>query len=488
MERAVDLASLRSHFNTSPAIRLLRADLAPYIVDFLNREFLRPGRVGVPTDELHDALAAYRDDVRETDPDALCDAPAAYLSDWYSGEKRWLRRTLEGSNDAATYQLTPHAQEVLTYLDRALNSDLGFIGTESRLRLVIESLHKLVVESSADPNERLSHLRAEKARVEAEIEQIERGGPVARLPAAHIRERFDVAVVLLKGLLGDFRAVEERFKELARQVYGRQTAGGDTRGGILRFALDAEDALMRDDQGVSFSAFVRLVFDPVQTERLSHTVRALTHLPELAGQAAGLETVGRMLPLLLTEAEQVMRTEQRLSAALRRLLAPGNGHDGLHVGRACADVLALAVTLADDPPLDVGAEVEADLAISSPFARPFWVEPPRFAHADLVERPGDTWACAAALRQLAQLPRLNWPALEARIDDALAHGGVITLKTLLDAHPPAAGVIEVLAYLQLAHDGGSHDIDTAETESLIITGTDGRDRTLTVPYIRFVSQ
>ena len=48
---------------------------------------------------------------------------------------------------------------------------------------------------------------------------------------------------MLKQLLGDFRAVEEKFKEITQQVQRRQNEGRDTRGGILEFALDAEDVL-----------------------------------------------------------------------------------------------------------------------------------------------------------------------------------------------------------------------------------------------------
>lgn len=214
----MNLAALRSYFETSPAVKLLRAQSAPYVIDFLDRTFRRASRITLPAGELLDALAAYREDVREADPDALRDKPETYLSNWCARETRWLHRLLEGANEAPTYQLTPHAQEVLSYLDRALGSDLGFVGTESRLRLVIRTLDDLVVQASDDPAARLAHLRAEKARLEAEIEQIERGGPVTRYRPALIREQFADAVSLLKQLQGDFRAVEEKFKEIARQV------------------------------------------------------------------------------------------------------------------------------------------------------------------------------------------------------------------------------------------------------------------------------
>jgi hypothetical protein len=76
--------------------------------------------------------------------------------------------------------------------------------------------------------------------------------------------------------------------------------------------LDAEDVLKREDQGVSFYEFVKLILSPSQTERLEHVIRELRRLPELMAHEDGLETVRGMLTLLQNEADKVMRTNQRL--------------------------------------------------------------------------------------------------------------------------------------------------------------------------------
>ncbi len=482
----MNLSILRAYFETSPAVKLFRAQNAPYVIDFLDRTFRQPGHITVSAEELLDALTAYREGVQETNPEALRDKPETYLSNWCANETRWLRRSLEGLSETLTYQLTPHAQEVLSHLDRVLGSNLGFVGTESRLRLVIETLADLVVKASADPDVRLSHLRAEKARIEAEIEQIEHGGPVARYHPSRIREQFDTAVSLLKELQGDFRAVEERFREIARQVHQRQTAGRDARGDILEFALEAESALKQEDQGVSFHEFVRLILAPSQQDRLLATIQALGCIPELTSQVEGLDTVRRMIPLLAAEAEKVLRTNQRLSAALRRLLGPGASRDRQRVGSLCAEILHLAASLADDPPRDVGAaNVETTVAISSPFARPFWSEPARFAPVDLTEQACDEDRRADAFRLLAAQPRLDWRKMRERINTALGRSRDVTLRTLLTEYPPEVGVVEILGYVQIAHDDG-HYISPEATEEITLPVANGRTRVLTVPLVRYV--
>ena len=107
-----------------------------------------------------------------------------------------------------------------------------------------------------------------------------RSDSASRYSPTRIREQFDLAVSLLRQLQGDFRAVEEKFKEITQQVQRRQAAGEDTRGGILEFALDAEDVLKREDQGVSFYEFVRFILSPAEQEKLQEITRALATRPK----------------------------------------------------------------------------------------------------------------------------------------------------------------------------------------------------------------
>src|SRR5690606_11077206 len=131
-----------------------------------------------------------------------------YLTDWCTGESRWLSRHLESGVNEPIYELSPHAEVVLRFLRDALDQRLGFVGTESRLRRIIETLSDLVVRGSDDPQRRLEYLRGERARIDAEIIAIERDGVVSTYTPTAIRERFADAVSDLIQLQSDFRAVE----------------------------------------------------------------------------------------------------------------------------------------------------------------------------------------------------------------------------------------------------------------------------------------
>jgi hypothetical protein len=484
----MNLGKLFVYFETSPALRLLRSPNAAFIVDFLDQQFKRAGRITVPFSDLHAALTEYREGIQEIYPEALRDKPENYLSGWCSSDTRWLHRFLEAGRNEPVYQLTPHTEDVFAFLDRVLEQDLGFVGTESRLRLVIETLADLVVKASDDPETRLAYLHGEKLRLENEIARIESEGLVTRYQPAQIRERFATAVSLLKQLQGDFRAVEEKFKEITQQVQQRQNEGRHTRGGILEFALDAEDVLKREDQGVSFHEFVRFILSPSQQDKLQTIIQQLMRIEELAEQADGLETIRRMVPLLLAEAEKVMRTNQRLSATLRRLLDVRAYRDRQRVAELLREIMALSASLASHPPKDtVGVEVETKIEIASPFGRTFWSEPPQFAHVDLTEHQADQERRAEAFRALALMQRLDWRGMRASVQAAVARDGSVTLGDLLAEHPPEAGVVEVLGYLQIARDDG-HIISRDAEEEILVPARNGNDRAIlvTVPLVQFI--
>jgi hypothetical protein len=479
------LAELRAFFEISPAIKLLRSPNAPFVIDFLDQQFKRAGRLSIPHSELHAALLAYCEEIHENNADALRERPEGYLTAWCAADTRWLHRFLEAGRDEPIYELTPHSESVLAFLDHAIDNELGFVGTESRLRIVIDMLADLVVNAFDDPERRLAHLREEKTRIEQEIERIAAHGPVTRYQPAQIRERFATAVATLKQLQSDFRAVEEKFKAITLHVQHRQAEGRDTRGGILGFALEAEDVLKREDQGVSFYEFVRFILSPAQQEKLQAIIDDLERIDELVEQREGMETVRRMVPLLLDEAEKVMRTNQRLSSTLRRLLDRHAYQSRQQISTLLREIRREAAALSDEPPMQVGVEIETSLEIASPFSRTLWSEPQTFSAVDLVENVIDDASRDEAFLILAKLQRLDWRGMRQRVHQALLERETIALGEFLADYPPS-GMVEVVGYVQIARDDG-HLIDPDATDQIVVPVDRGRWLELTVPQVRFIA-
>jgi hypothetical protein len=483
------LAQLITYFDTAPALKLLRASNAPFIIDFLHQQFKVSGHITLPHSELQAALTEYRERLRETHPEALSDKSEQYLSTWCSGESRWLHRFLEGGRNEPIYQLTPHTEDVFVFLDRVLQKDPGFVGTESRLRLIFSILSDLVIGASRDPQVHLRHLQEERTHIDEEITRLERGGLGARDEPTATRERFAMAVSLLKQLLADFRAVEDRFKDITQQVQQRQALGQETRGSILQFALDAEDVLKQEDEGISFHEFVRFILSPSQQDKLQAIITELGRIEELAHQQDGLATVRRMVPSLLAEAEKVMRTNQRLSATLRRLLDTRAMSDRKRLAQLIGEIRVLAVRAATDPPVgSVGVTIDVGVSVALSFSRTFWTPPQQFDHLDLTERSADDEQRLQAFQALAQMQRLDWRTMRGHVSTVVDRRGSVTLRQLLAEFPPAVGTVELLGYIQIARDDG-HLVNRDMTEEIVLLPHPPSQRCLrvTVPLVTFLS-
>jgi chorismate mutase len=483
----MDLAQLQAFFDASPIARLLRDQHAPIIAAFLHGQFKDGKAIAITESQLLGALEAFQDDVRERFPDVLRQPAASYLSEW--SERTWLKRTWQEGIGEPVYELTPATEQVLEFLTRVHAREPGFVATGSRLRLAIASLESLVAGTADDPDARLAHLRAERDRLDREIARIKHDGARATEHPARIREQFATAVGLLRELQSDFRAVEERFRNITRDVQQRQLHGLDSRGGILADILDAEDALRNDDQGVSFFEFFRLIQSPEQQERLRTIVEQTVQLPELAGQTEGLKTLREMKSVLLAEAARVTRTERRLSTTIRRLLDGRTQRERQQVATLLREIRGLAAAMSNRPPVkSVALEVEASVKIASPFAKTFWAEPPEFEHIDLTDQTQDEAGRLTAFSQFAQLQHLDVRSMKSTIRSATAQYGSLTLRELLEQHPPESGVLDVVGYLQIACDDGHLVSDEAREEIVLSFGNGRTSRRVTVPLVTFLAR
>lgn len=479
--------SLRGFFDASPTARLLRSDLAPLIIDFLNRTFKVDETISLGQADLRTRLSMYQEELHETSPHLLVGPPERYLVQW--SDAGWLQRFLESASVEPQFQLTRYAEEAIRFVDSAVSRGSNLVGTESRLRLVIETLEDIVRGASSDPNRRLEYLRAQRASIDSEIAAIESGNSVQAYRPAQIRERFQTAVELLRTLQSDFRAVEERFQSIAREVQQLQAQGSDSRGGILGYALDAEDLLKTQDEGISFFAFVTFLFSPSQQAALLKNIGEIQQLAALADQHDSLARVRRMVPALLAEADKVMRTTARLSATLRRLLDARAAAHRVRLSTVLRDIRQAALKLEGDAQRtdNIELNIETDAEIASPMARTFWTASESFEGAEVSLHQFDPSQAAAITTAFARLQRLDFRRLRRTIREATSEGVGQTLAALVERFPITGGVVELLGYLQVAHDDG-HQIDRATRQAITLDEACGRDNPMTVyvPYVTFV--
>jgi hypothetical protein len=474
--------TLRTFFDASPTARLLRSDHAPFVIDFLNRVFKLSGVISLGQLELRSQLANYQEELHATEPSLMVGPAEQYLTKW--SEAGWLQRFFEAASVEPQYQLTRHAEEAIRFVDSVLSRSNAMVGTESRLRLVIETLEDIVRGASADPARRLDYLREQRTLIDEEIAAIESGKSVQVYRPAQIRERFQTAIELLKALQSDFRAVEERFQMITRDVQQQHSSGDRSRGGILGYALDAEDLLKQQDEGISFFAFVAFLFSPTQQAALRKHIEEVQHLAALADQRESLSRVKRMVPALLAEADKVMKTTARLSATLRRLLDAQAAEHRVRLASVLRDIRQAVLQLKGDVPSTATLSVVGDCQLASPFARTFWRTSTNFEAVALAQSMVDLTHAKELFDSFRRLRRLDYSALRQSIREATLLGQSIALPDLLNANPNlSTGIVDLLGLLQIACDDG-HDVDGLASD--VVRLRDQHQRLLEVRVPRVV--
>lgn len=477
--------TLRALFESSPSVKLLRSEFAPWILDFLEVAFKSRESIAIPQSELRVLLSNYLNELHRIAPEIMLGPAERYLTQWT--EAGWLKRFIDANSSTPLYQLTPSSEEAMHFADSALARRQSIVSTESRLRLVIETLEDVVRGASQDPQRRLDYLLAQRRQIDQEIAALQSGKSVQSYTASQIRERFQTAVELLRGLQSDFRAVEERFQSIAREVQSLNASNSSSRGSILGFALDAEDFLKQQDEGISFFAFVKFLFSPTQQQALRKNIEELQNLAALADQHESLARVRRMVPVLLAEADKVMRTTARLSATLRKLLDGRAAEHRQRLANVLRDIRQSALQLRTSPPEHLTLEIDAELNLVSPLARPFWTRQESFDTSILTPFVTSNEQAQAIATAFSKLQRLDYRVMRRRISDATCDGNQVPLLNLLLTPGISTDMVELLGYIQIAHDDG-HIIDSTQCDQITLGESESRSHPIRVqiPRVTFI--
>ncbi len=270
MNTTWDLAETQ-RLTEHPAVRLLRSQNSALTLTFLHRAFKEHHAIVVPESHLRARLENFLDEARAHRPGAYAQTATEYLSAWCGSEQVLLKKLYSDEAEEPVFELTTAAERAMQWLE-----DLQarpFVGAESRLELIFRQLEEIVLFSTPDVDRRVAALRAQQAALQAQIESIERTNTAEAYTAVQLTERFANALDLARGLAGDFRQLEENFKEVARVLAEAQTKPGATKGRIVGQLLDTHAALKSSSQGQSFYAFWGLLSSPERQQRWRELTR-----------------------------------------------------------------------------------------------------------------------------------------------------------------------------------------------------------------------
>jgi hypothetical protein len=431
----------------SAALKLLRSEHAPYVLALADDAFRQKGRSEVGESEILERLAALLEHHTAFAGEEAENQAKRWLALWCDDDHRWMRRSWVKSRDERSVQLRPDTERALRWMQEMDPRD--FVGTESRFEQIVALLRQLSERTTSDPTARIRELEENRDRIQGEIDRIRLTGEVDVYTEVQVRERLQGVRDGAGWLLGDFREVEERFREIGREVQERRLEGLLSKGGIVGDLLDADDALRSSPQGQSFESFHRLLLAPDGQDELLRLVEKVARLPEVDGDTDQIRMLRELLDRFLASAEQIEGAVRSMAGQIRRVLDERRAGEDRRARELVDEIRRLALSLrgrafpghdAHTAPLDI----QTDL----PLERPLWepTTPVRFdgqivdlARVDLDER----------VDQLFHRVPVDLMELEEALSVYLDTHGASTLGTVLSAHPLRQGLPELVGWLKV---------------------------------------
>lgn len=476
----MDYPALEALRRQHPAWRLLRVDHAAFIIAFLHDAFTKPNRRTLSQQELIGRLDDYLYGLRaEMGDDAFPRSAADYLGDWADDKQGWLRRFYPPASDEPHFDMTPATERAIEWL-------LGleqkpFIGTASRLRTIFELLQQMVQGTETNPAVRIAELESRRAVIDAEIARLKRG-ELELMDATQLKERFQQVQQTARGLLSDFRQVEQNFRDLDRAVRERIALWEGGKGQLLEQIFGERDAIVDSDQGKSFRAFWDFLMSPARQEELSTLLAQVVSL----GPVVEMQPDPR-LPHVhydwLAAGEATQRTVARLSQQLRKYLDDQAWLENRRIMTIIRDIEQQALAVRDHAPEGEFTAVDdvaptVVLALDRPLYSPRLK--PRITIQSIEQGDGNVDAQA-----LFDQIYVDKAVLSDRIRRALQLREQIALVTLLVEHPLERGLAELIAYLSLAAENDRAIIDESRVETVAWVDQNGYSRQATLPTVVF---
>lgn len=476
----MDYQQLLTQRRTHPAWRLLAADHAPMIASFLHHSFIAPNVRTIPRQQLASQLDDHLFHLHEVAAEVLFPKPAtAYLDDWASDERSWLRKYYPSGQDEAHYDLTSSTEQAIDWL-----LGLGqrqFIGTESRLMTVFDLLRQIIDGTELNPRTRIAELQKRKAAIDAEIQQITQGR-LEMMDATQIRERFLQMATTARELLSDFRAVDHNFRSLDRSVRERIATWDGSKGELLQEIFGRRDIIADSDEGKSFRAFWDLLMSPTRQDELSALLNAVMALESVRD----LEPDGRLQRIhydWLEAGEVTQRTVARLSEQLRRYLDDQAWLENRRIMQLIRDIEQKALALRGEVDERTFMELDAAApAITLPMDRTLFSPPFK---PNITQRIVDVAGAVIPTDALFEQVFVDRLRLLSNIRRALQTRKQVTLATLIADYPLEQGLAELVTYLSLATKEQRSAIDDTQNETIVWTNLGGCQRQATLPLLIF---
>lgn len=469
---------------------MLRLRNAPWVLPFLYRIFKTENRFLVPEDQLIQFLSETLS-MQEDGMEDLEEARIAFGEDEQTRSRKYIlnlvqKRILQDFQDAdgsIIYQLSAHTEKVFQWL-LSLQAR-NHVGTESRFKLLLNSLKDIVEHTEDDRKKRLELLKNRRAEIDKEIKAIELGHAPENYTNAQVQERLELFTRLCYELISDFREVEDNFKQIHRGIVEQHTKAEQNKGAIVGFAFEAYDALRNSNQGRSFYAFWDFLISRTGQQDWKELIEQFLELLKEREISADEHFLQNVKSLLLEQGKSVYDANDKMADKLSRIITEKEIARHRRLRRQISSIKEIVFSLMDDEEVPCGISIGEELTMKMIMERkPVFTEkkPP-----SIVKQPvaaTETIADPVRFSKLVNTSFIDKKILWKKVEAVLKNKSTATLKEILETEKLNNGLAEVVSYYSFLKDK-SKQVQILSNISELIPLNEEETKFVEVPYLLF---
>lgn len=450
--------------------RLLAATKAPAVLAILQSVFPAGARrlarseliarVGAHLALLHDedpAAASEADGVEQAgaagaaEPDAeerSGRSAAEYVDGWV--REGYLTRRDDPQHTETTFEPSPATIDAIQFISSL--EEHRPTTTQSRLQLVVQQFERLAQETETDRDVRLADLQRRREGIEAEIRTLAEGElmlPSAEASTDRLRDILQIAAELS----GDFLQYREDLRAVDLHLREQILSPESSRGEILEQLLAGDDLLGQSTVGRTFTAFFRMLNDPVQTRTTQELVdRLLERDFSRTLQRSEREKLANVFSDLYEPAQEVLDVKTELYRSLARFVRSQDFRQHRVLLEALQEAQGVALSQKDDVPTRTPFPLELDLSrvqLSS-VAQHRLKDPTDPGAPAEAEVHDATSLSIEVLQDLVRTNDIDIVGLTGSVNEVRGLSGQASIGDVLRAKPADQGLASVIGLMFLA--------------------------------------
>lgn len=458
LESLTSILKVRSLSESSVTLKLLRARNLPLVITFLYREYKLGENISVPYQYLTQRLADFLEEIEYRDEDDdfrsdklvldFDDKAKMYIGHWI--EAHYLRNVMDDVLKEPLVFLSKHVEKVFQVFE--LLKDREFVGTESKFKDIFTKLRDIIENANPDKEKRLEELERRKQEIEDEIRKIKIDGYVEVYEDYQIRSRYEEVNRMANELIGDFKEVEDNFKDITRRIYERQQKSDLSKGKLLAETFDAIYELRSTDQGRSFYAFWQFMLDDIGQSDFQKLTREVYDVLEDRGIEVSSRSLRKLKTLLHLAARKVLDKNSVLADKLSREIVAKDHLESRKARELMSEIRRIAIKLVNQSPArEFYMEIQGNPNVFLPLERKLGEKPQNNSFVTNAEQARLEFDDLDDLAKIYSADLIDKKQLLSNIQDLLQYKSQVSLKEVVTDKGLHKGLAELLAYISLVN-------------------------------------